>query len=194
MHTKLLDQHSRVVRYSVELVSKAGADDLALPTPCSAWNLGDLLDHMTAQHRGFAAAAAGHGDDLTNWEVHLSGVDEYRAAADHVLDAFAAVRTPDQEFVLPEFSPVQRFPAVRAIGFHFIDYLVHGWDVARALGLPFDPDPDLLDAGLPIALAVPDGKGRLEPGAAFHPALEQDEDATVLDRILLALGRSPDWR
>ncbi|TDU73912.1 hypothetical protein [Streptomyces sp. KS 21] len=52
----------------------------------------------------------------------------------------------------------------RAIGFHFLDYVVHTCDAARALDLPFAPDPDILDAALPIALAVPNGADRTRPG------------------------------
>jgi hypothetical protein len=38
-------------------VSQAGAADLARPTPCTGWTLGDLIGHMTAQHYGWTAAA-----------------------------------------------------------------------------------------------------------------------------------------
>lgn len=200
MHTNLSnlrDLHRRVVRYSVELVRHVTAEDLTRPTPCSRWNLADLLSHMTAQHRGFAAAAAGQGHDLAHWEVHPPGSDlvaQYSAAADGVITAFAAVESPDQVFDLPEFGDVHEFPAIHAITFHFIDYVGHSWDVARSLNIPFDPDADLLEAALPVALAIPDGKSRLELGAAFGPALAAaGDDSSVLDRILLALGRSPGW-
>ena len=53
-----------------------------------------------------------------------------------------------------------QFPAAQAISFHFIDYLVHGWDVARSLGVDYELEPDLLAAALPVAQAVPDGEPR----------------------------------
>jgi uncharacterized protein (TIGR03086 family) len=71
--------------------------------------------------------------------------------------------------------------------------VVHGWDVARSLGVPFELDPDVVQAALRIAQAVPDGERRLEPGAAFRPGLAAPPDATPLDRIVSALGRSPRW-
>ncbi|WP_331766700.1 TIGR03086 family metal-binding protein [Embleya sp. NBC_00896] len=197
---------ARAVRYSVEIVRRVTAADLDRPTPCSDWNLAELLAHMTAQHRGFAAAAAGDGGDPTKWEVRPVGpgeassaiaIGEYAIAADLVIDAFAQVGTPEQQFVLPEFTEGPSFPADRSMGFHFIDYVVHGWDVARALGIPFEPDPELLPAALPVALAVPGGERRLEPGAAFRPELPdpaaEPVPATTLDRILGTLGRSPRW-
>jgi uncharacterized protein (TIGR03086 family) len=187
----LLSSHRLAVTTSVEVVTKVGADDLGRPTPCSAWTLADLLAHMTAQHRGFAAAAAGRGADPAVWRVQPPGADpvaDYVVAADQVLAAFAVA---EQEFVLPELGAT--FPATQAVAFHLIDYVVHGWDVARALDLPYELHPDLAEPALRIATRVPDGPARLEPGAAFRPGLPAADDATPLDRILSALGRAPGW-
>ncbi|MEU9123986.1 TIGR03086 family metal-binding protein [Streptomyces sp. NPDC048506] len=194
-HLKLL--HAQAVRDSVTLVRRTGPDDLRRPTPCSAWTLADLLAHMTAQHRGFAAAALGHGQDLAHWSVHPLGTDpvgSYGDAAEQVIEAFATVDDSDRVFALPEFSSAQSFPAHQAIGFHLIDYVVHAWDVARTLDLDYAPGPELLRAALPTALAVPDDDARLAPGSAFRPGLPVDDDAGALDRILAVLGRAPDWR
>ncbi|MGV9273436.1 TIGR03086 family metal-binding protein [Streptomyces griseosporeus] len=187
---------ARAVRDSVAVVRRVTPDDLTRPTPCAAWNLGDLLEHMTVQHRGFAAAARGAGADIAPWKPEQPGpgtIRRYLTAADEVIEAFAEVTAADQEFTLPEFGTDAVFPAVRAIGFHFIDYVVHAWDVARALGVPFAPSPDLLDAALPLALAVPDGTHRRRPNAAFAPAQPHSTLQDPLARILLHLGRSPSW-
>jgi uncharacterized protein (TIGR03086 family) len=182
------------VRASVTMVAKAAPADLGRPTPCSAWTLGDLLAHMTAQHRGFAAAARGDGADLARWRVRPLGEDAYADAAGDVLEAFAERDVLERTFALPEFGAGATFPGAQAIGFHFIDYVVHTWDVARSLDLPFDLPDDLADDALRVALAVPGGDHRLRPGSAFRPALSAPENASTLDRILTALGRSPDWR
>ena len=187
----MLINHRAVVETSVAVVSLIQAGDLYRPTPCSEWTLADLLAHMTAQHHGFAAAARGRGGDLSAWRVRPLGprpVEDYVAAAEDVLAAFAKPELP--EFELSEFGA--SFPAAQAIGFHLIDYVVHGWDVARSLGHSFVLAPELAPQALRIALAVPDGANRLEPGAAFAPALAGD-DVDPLHRILRALGRSPDW-
>ena len=65
----------------------------------------------------------------------------YSEAAHDVLDAFAADGTADAPFALPEFGEGAVFPGAMAMGFHFVDYVVHGWDVAASLGVPFElPD------------------------------------------------------
>jgi len=196
---------ARAVRASVHVVSQASVADLAQPTPCADWTLAELLAHMTAQHNGFAAAAAGDGGDLVHWQTGAPVADpvgEYAAAAERVIAAFAAAErviaacaaavVPDGEFVLPEISTKRRFSAVAAIGFHFVDYVVHGWDVARALGLGYDLEPDVLAAAVAIAQAVPDGERRRRPGAAFAPRVAAISGG-VLDQIVALLGRRPDW-
>ena len=185
------------VRASVRVVGLAGPQDLARSTPCAGWTLGDLVAHMTAQHDGFAAAAAGEGADLVRWrpgEPAADPVGEYAAAAGRVLAAFAADGVLDRRFTLPEISPALRFPAAEAIGFHFIDYVVHGWDVARSLGLDhYELEPDLLDAALLMARAVPDDGLRERGVVPFGPSIPVTGEVCVLGQIVALLGRRPGW-
>ena len=187
---------AQAVQATVRVVSGIRPADLARPTPCAGWSLGDLLAHMTAQHDGFAAAAAGHGADLARWLPRQAGADpagEYAAAARRALAAFGADGVLDREFVLPEISPLLRFSGAEAIGFHFVDYVVHGWDVARSLGQDFELAPDLLAAALPVARAVPDGEPRRRGLVPFAPGIPVTGDAGVLDQIVALLGRRPEW-
>jgi uncharacterized protein (TIGR03086 family) len=187
----------RAVRASVQVVSHAVAEDLERATPCAGWNLYDLLTHMTTQHRGFAAAAEGRGDDPEVWRTRVASADpvrDYAESAEQVLAAFADVAVEDRRFSLPEISTELTFPASQAIGFHFIDYVVHGWDVARTLGIPLVLDADVLEAGLTVAQAVPGGARRLEPGAAFAPSVSVLDDGEPIDLIVAMLGRSPGWQ
>ncbi|MDQ4037789.1 MAG: TIGR03086 family metal-binding protein [Actinomycetota bacterium] len=195
--TDLRDLHARAVGASVAVVAQVSADNLDRPTPCGDWTLAELLAHMTVQHDGFAAAAVGNGGDPALWEVQPLGADPvgaYAAAADRVVAAFAQDGVLDQEFALPEISPLTTFPARQAIGFHLIDYVVHGWDVAKTIDVALVLDQEVLDVAAEIAQAVPDGEQRLRPGAAFAPGLPIADDAPLLDRIVAHLGRSPAWK
>ena len=185
---------------SVDVVAAVTPDDLGRPTPCAGWNLADLLAHMTVQHRGFAAAARGGGADLSVWQpasvvdaVAADPASTYAAAAAEVVEAFTADGVLDATVTLPEFGPGAAFPGALAIGFHFVDYVVHGWDGVRTIGTPFEPPAEVVGAVLPLALAVPDGKTRTIPGAAFGTAMTANDAAEDFDRILCYLGRSPAW-
>ncbi|UFS97333.1 TIGR03086 family metal-binding protein [Nocardia huaxiensis] len=191
----LIDLHARVVETSVEVASHVTPADLTQPTPCAGWTLDDLLAHMIAQHYGFAAAARGVGD-RERWHPRPLGPDpaaDYRAAAEHVLTAFAEPDVLDRNFPLPEFTTAFEFPGAQAVTFHFIDYVVHSWDVARTLGATVTFDDEILKLALPVARFVPDDKSRTVPGAAFAPSVAWSGDST-LDAVLALLGRCPDWR
>ncbi|MEU2250634.1 TIGR03086 family metal-binding protein [Streptomyces sp. NPDC019224] len=181
---------------SVRLVGRANPGDWDRPTPCDAWTLLRLVEHMGAQHLGFAAAARGEGADAAAWAPRGAGNDPaawYRGTARAVLDAFARPGAAERRFALPEISAGTTFPGVAAMGFHFIDCVVHSWDVAASLGLPLALPDEVVAAALPLALRVPGGAARERPDAAFRPALPV-ADGGPLARVLAALGRSPDWR
>jgi uncharacterized protein (TIGR03086 family) len=192
--------HRTTLLASVDVVNNVGREDPCRATPCAGWDLSQLLAHMTVQHHGFAAAARGDGADLARWDattvadaVAADPAGAYAAAVAEVLDAFADDGVLDATFALPEFGPGAAFPGSQAIGFHLVDYVVHGWDVARAIDRPFALPDDVISAVLPLVLAVPDGDFRNEPGFPFAPAIAGGEGSSDLDRILLHLGRSPAW-
>ncbi len=190
------DLNRRAVDYSVEIVSHLTADHLNHPTPCAAWTVADLLAHMTVQHRGFAAAARGNGADLTVWQVRPLAADpvgDYTKAAADVTTAYTEPDVLERIFDLPEFGSGAQVPGSMAIAAHFIDYVIHAWDMARALDLPYRLDDDFVVPALEITNMVPTGDYRTAPGAAFAPELPAAKDSAPLDRILTFLGRSPSW-
>jgi uncharacterized protein (TIGR03086 family) len=192
--------HRVAVLNSVDIVDKVRTEDLHRPTPCAGWNLAQLLAHMTVQHHGFAAAARGDGADPARWDattvadaVAADPAATYATAAAEVLEAFAEDGVLEASFALPEFGPSAVFPGELAIGFHFVDYVVHGWDVARSIDAPFTLPDDVIAAVLPLVFAVPDGDFRTAPESPFARAISADGDVSDLDRALLHLGRSPAW-
>lgn len=174
---------------SLAIVGRVRREDLERPTPCEGWSVADLLAHMSVQHRGFAAAAR---VETADWvPVKASDpVADYVLAAGEVLTAFGA---PGKTLLLPEITTTP-VPAELAIGFHFLDYVVHTWDVAAALGVPLSFDADVLQAAVAGARQVPGGEARVRPGAAFAPSLAVTEQAGPLAELLGLLGRSPTWR
>ncbi|MFD9888152.1 TIGR03086 family metal-binding protein [Amycolatopsis sp. NPDC059027] len=190
----LRELDAAAVRISADLVSHVKPADLAKPTPCAAWTVYGLVAHMAAQHHGFAAASTGDGSP-GHWKLVSLGDDPaatYRAAADRVLAAFAVEDLAERRFPLPEFSAEATFPAEQALSFHLVDYVVHAWDVARALDLPVSFPPEVVEAALAVARIVPDGEIRLTPGAAFAPIVPNPGSAG-LDELVALLGRSPAW-
>jgi uncharacterized protein (TIGR03086 family) len=194
--TDVVALNRRAVERSTEIVDAVDATQLGLPTPCAGWSLSDLLGHMIAQHRGFAAAAAGNVDDESVWQMQPVSdrpADAYRVAARAATDAFAGDEVLSRGFWLPEIRDGGPFPARVAIGFHLLDYVVHGWDVAASIGAQADYPSDLVEAAVALAELVPAGASRQQPNSSFGVVLSLDRVPTPMERLLLILGRDPSW-
>jgi uncharacterized protein (TIGR03086 family) len=192
---RVRDLDRAAVLAAAEVGCRVRPADLDRATPCAGWTVADLLNHLSIQHRGFAAAARGEGGDLAIWAVRPPAPDpvaDFLAATAEVLTAFAADGVETVPFRLPEVSTAMAFPAAQAVSFHFIDYVVHSWDLARSIGTCPDLDQPVLEAALPVAQQVP-GEARDRPGSPFGPMVPVPADAPRLDRIVAHLGRQPDW-
>jgi uncharacterized protein (TIGR03086 family) len=195
--TELLEMATRATRANLDLVATVSAGDLALPTPCSAWNLGDLLAHMTGQNRGLSSAAKGWGAGATAaWEpVAVSPAapsEAYEASVDAVLYAMVVAIQLDRGIRIPEIDPDRDFSAASAVSFYLVDTLAHGWDIARTLDLTFEVDEEVVAVATQVAAMIPDDAARREPSALFAPRLPST-DGDPMGHFLRLLGRDPAW-
>jgi uncharacterized protein (TIGR03086 family) len=189
------DYDARALEATGRVVERVTEDQLTRPTPCDGWDLRALLVHMTGNNNGFADAAEGRPTDPAVWAGDGVGDDvvaEYRKSAERVRAAFAADGVLDR---ILEVHGYGRYKAPEAIGMHFIDYLVHGWDVARAIGVDHRLDPELCLAILRIGETWPQDAPRIwgGPGAPFGKRIPVPDDAPPDERTLGFLGRRPDW-
>ncbi|MDT7569226.1 MAG: hypothetical protein QOG76_7850 [Pseudonocardiales bacterium] len=192
--------HRRVLELATGMVDRVGPADATRPTPCPPWDLSALLGHMIGQNHGFAAALEISTGISTEADVSVSAfaprppgadlVSEWKASTDRLTAAFDGADLA-RPVLLPEISEQFRFPAAMVIGFHLLDTVVHGWDVATALGLDYRPDDELVASTLRIAEQVPDGPVREQPGASFAPALPVPDGTDPWHRALALLGRPP---
>jgi uncharacterized protein (TIGR03086 family) len=198
-----IDLHRRCAAAVRPFTGRVTPVDLARPTPCAGWDLRALLEHMTGQDHGFAAAvrAAHNGSEVdvaafAPRPLGPSPAADHAAGLDAVVDAFAQAAGLQHPVLLPEFGT--RLPLQIVIGMHLVDTLVHGWDVAAALGhqaaYGAHLDTDVVAAALAMAEQVPDGPAREAPGAPFGPALPTPADADAWTRTLTLLGRDPAWQ
>jgi uncharacterized protein (TIGR03086 family) len=75
----------------------------------------------------------------------------------------------------------------------FGELSVHGWDLARAARLPFEPDPEGVGPCFELIQRT-FGSGQDAPrGPAFGAAVPVPGDAPVFHQILGLLGRDPQW-
>ena len=190
MTTNHVHMHRESLAVASGYIARVTDADLDRSTPCSEWNLRQLLEHMIGQHEGFtevvrtgAAAASAYRPlpfSPTSWQTSVD--DLVAAFGDADLDA---------KVVEVELHPTQPLPIAVLVQAQFLDTVVHTWDVAAALGESYTPPSDVVDAVLQIAEPIPDDERREKPGSAFARALRTD--GTRWERTLAMLGRDAGW-
>ena len=180
-----------------DLVARVCDDELGRPTPCPAYTLGDLIEHVGGLALAFRAAA-----DKDIASPYVNGTpsgDAARLPADWReripadLAALAgAWAKPDAWTGMTRIAN-QDAPA-EMVGVTVADELVvHGWDVAQATGQPYAAEPELLDAAQNFLgfFASPDAPAG--PEVAFGPSRPVTDGAAPLDRVVALAGRDPAW-
>ncbi|GAA1265408.1 TIGR03086 family metal-binding protein [Saccharothrix xinjiangensis] len=183
----LLELNRSALDLNLELWAEVGEDRLDLDTPCGGWTVYELMRHQVETTLSFTAAALETGPIEPASDDMLTA---YRMAADAATEAFRADGFLDRTATFPGYGPRRGKDLVAA---HFVDNLVHAWDLRRALGVDATLDPDLADAAHRMALRYPDTPDVRGPGAAFAHPVPVPEDAPVTDRLVALLGRSPTW-
>jgi uncharacterized protein (TIGR03086 family) len=179
-----------------ELVARIEDDQLGRPTPCPAYELGDLIDHLGGLALAFTGAATKdtgtYGHMAPSGNASRLGAD-WRTRIPRDLAALAlAWREPAAWAGLTRIAGTDA-PA-EMVGLAVADELaVHGWDVARATGQPYRCEPELLDAAqrFLVQFASPDAPAG--PEVPFGPSRQLPDGAPLLDRVLALAGRDPGW-
>lgn len=183
-------------RHMAQLLAGVPDELLGRPTPCPSYTLGDLVDHVGGTAVAFTAAARKTTDerapDRASGDASRLG-DDWRTRIPRDLDRLVeAWRDPAAWTGMTRAGGVD-LPGEVA-GLVVLDELVvHGWDVARASGQPFDPDPQLLEVvhGFLVQWAQP-GQDAIR-NEIFGPVVEVPDDAPLVDRVVGLAGRDPGW-
>ncbi|MBB5872583.1 uncharacterized protein (TIGR03086 family) [Allocatelliglobosispora scoriae] len=183
----------RVIDNIDHIVAAVTPAHLALPSPCTDWSLGDLLRHMVGHHRGFTAAALGEPTDPEVWDGATLGdspAGTYREAAQGLR---TALDTPELLSRRMEVFGFGMFSAGDALRMHAVDFLGHGWDVARSIGVDDRLDDDLCLHALELGSKWPDVPAIWGPKGPFRERVAVAADAPPYQRLMGFLGRDPSW-
>ncbi|KOV18806.1 TIGR03086 family metal-binding protein [Streptomyces heliomycini] len=185
-----LGPQTRIVARLAEAVTDA---QLADGTPCPRYAVRNVLGHLLGLARAFRDAGR---KDL--------GATTDTDPQDALPDIGPGWREELPE-ALDELAEAWRDPAAwtgttRAGGFDMPgevtgavatdELVVHGWDLARATGRPYAPDPAALEAAHAFLLAAAEDPGR---SGVFGPVVPVPPDAPLLDRTIGLSGRDPGW-
>jgi uncharacterized protein (TIGR03086 family) len=174
------------------LVTGVTDDQLTARTPCPDYTVADLADHIGGLAYAFTASArkgdvpggggAGDGSRLEEgWRDRIAA---------QLAELSEAWRDPAAYDGLTMAGPIE-MPAEVAALVALNEVVVHGWDLARSTGQPFEAD----DAAAAACLGFVDSFDAPadDDGGLFGPPVPVPADADVLDRLIGATGRDPSW-
>lgn len=171
------------VDYTSRILAQVRPDQYDAPTPCTEWNVRQLVEHMVNGSRAFAAAATGEqaseapvGDDLRS---------AFEEAARAEIAAFRSPGALDKKYPFP-------FPDISgdlAVQIHAMDLRIHGWDLAKAVGVDGEMDTAEAEDSMAFVQRVASGMPRGGEGAPFGPETTPPPNATPTQRLVAFLGR-----
>ena len=189
MTTDPVDVLARALQQVGALITQVRPDQASLPTPCQSWDVTALLDHILADMPRFVESARGGRPDYssTSPSVAPNWAPEFTARSDELVRAWRDARDParlDASEAPREFQEMQ-----------IAEMAVHAWDLATAIGLASDLDPELAEysADWMGSVLAPQYRGSEADGKVFGLLVEVSADVPAYSRLVAISGRDPSW-
>jgi uncharacterized protein (TIGR03086 family) len=175
----------------IDLLAGVADDQLIGPSPCTDYTVGDLIEHVDQVCHGFSTLAhqdtggqqgTGSGAGATHF-----GPGWRDAVAQHVQELSKAWDDPVAWQGTTNLSGLdlsnERWGKIA-----LTELVVHGWDIAKATGQPFDlPEPTLRACLDHVAEFIPNAP----IPALWDSPVDVAPDATLIERIVAITGRTP---
>jgi uncharacterized protein (TIGR03086 family) len=187
--SELLDSYEN----AAVIVSGIDAADLGQPTPCRAYDVAGLIDHIVeAAHR---AAALGRGqapppgDDSPHVALSEAPGQLRQAATD------AALAWDDDSRLSSTFTMPwgEEYAGATLVDMYLAELAAHAWDLARATGQLDQLEPSLAVLALEGARAMikPAYRDLVEPGSPYGAEVPPPPGANDWERLAAFMGRDP---
>lgn len=168
-------------------------EDLAAPTPCPDWTVGDLLVHLMGRSWAYAQAAKKATDGATTAPAQPSAADlppHWRSRMPVLIEELAtAWKDPAAWTGTAQAGGVTMPAAVMGV-VAMNEIVMHSWDLAQATGQEMAADPRILEALIDM---LSQGPAEGTPGL-FGPRLVAGSEDDLLEQALALAGRDPSWQ
>src|ERR1700744_1085360 len=157
-------------------------DDMSRQTPCAEYDVTQLTGHLAQSITGLGGMV---GADLPERDQSDSVERQIVAAARPALDAW---HRHGLDGTVP-FGGGGEMPARGACAILSLEFLVHAWDYAGAVGHRVNAPASLAEYVLGLAHTVirPEFRGT----AGFDDPVRVPDDAAALDQLIAFTGRDP---
>ena len=183
MSTEISDLMAAAAEHTVPVVRGIRDDQLGDATPCTEFQVRDLLNHLFQVVVRMQAAAQREELDFSSTPDSLTDGwrDRFAAETQKLIAAWA------DPAALEGNSPGMGLPQPMVGNLALADLTIHGWDLATATEQSYQPSDEAVRALLPfMEQMAPTGRKM----GAFRPdVVEVSDDADDFDRLLAFSGR-----
>ena len=133
------------------------ADQWELPTPCSEWNLGQLVDHVTGGNWFTIEILDGKTADA----AMAAALERFDGENDHREAAISSIRDQQDAFAKPGALDQRcqdvagELSGAEVLRLRLRDIIIHTWDIAQTVRPPASISDDFISWAL-AELAMPD--------------------------------------
>ena len=170
-----------------DLIGHIAAGQWTAPTPCTQWNVRDLVNHLVGMN--LVLVAMFEESPMPERRADRLGADPagayHRSAA--ALQAAAARPGVLQR---SQATPVGVATGAGRLQWRIADLLVHGWDLVQATGVAAELPDDLAGQALTFVRAQLPGQPRAGRFADPQPV---PDNAPAIDRLAAFTGRPVPW-
>ncbi len=174
-----------------KVIDKVKEENFDKPTPCTEWNVKELTNHLLYELAWIKPLLEGRTienvgdefeDDLIDGNANNAWLKHCRAASAQM------VRTDPNSIAHLSYADKTAQAYVDEAA---ADIIIHGWDLAQALGLEFKIDDKTVAA---IRKATADVMKGARDSGYVAKELEVSDDASEQDKLLAYYGRSTNWK
>ena len=166
-------------------------------TPCTEWNVLDVMNHIIGGAEVLAGSLEGNipeGVGGVSPVSSYSGEEDVSKLAEAYADESARVLTAaNQPGAMEAATPGGMMTVPQFLIAMATDHIIHGWDLARATGQDDALDADVVQVAYAM-MTSPEGSMFVDMGRQMGfvgPAVSVADDARLQDKLVAHMGRQP---
>ena len=166
-------------------------------TPCTEWNVRDVMNHVIGGAEVLAGSLEGNIPEgvggvspISSYSGETDVAKLAQAYANELARILAAARTPG---AMDAATPGGMMTVPQFLIAMATDHIIHGWDLARATGQDDTLDAEVVEAAY-VMMTSPEGSMFVDMGRQMGfvgPAVAVPDSASVQDKLIGHMGRQP---
>ena len=167
------------------------------PTPCTEWNVRDVMNHVIGGAEVLAGSLEGNVPEgiggVSPNSSYSDETDVARLAQAHAKESARILNAVQQPGAMEAATPGGMMTVPQFLIAMATDHIIHGWDLARATGQDDALDADVVEAAYAM-MTSPEGSMFVDMGRQMGfvgPTVTVSDDTRLQDKLIAYMGRQP---